>query len=136
MPPKIAKRPRSVGVRRAKRAKKALVPIQQLPDEIQGYIALFLTYPEEVVMHFFWPVKSLHTPWYMERRVPEIMRSVFMFDWRPPPDAEERLKIYMENIKTFPIRLVNRGEVGSVFLLRNGRWGRSNFSGFRLSWTP
>ena len=80
----------------------------------------------------------LHTPWYMERRVSEIIRKEFYFNCPPPflPDTEEKVKIYMDNIKTYPIRLENRGKHGAIYLLRNCRWGKSGINDERLSWTP
>ena len=132
MPPKIIKRSRSGTVACSKRVKKALVPIQQLPVDIQACIALFLRYPEEVLMHFLWPKKLLHNPWYLEQRVSEIP----IFTLAGTPDAVERYTVYKENTKDYPLRLVNNGPRGSVYLFRNGRWGVSGFNDVRLSWTP
>ena len=84
-------------------------------------------------MHFLWPKEMLHTSWYMERRVPEIMCAAFYFHWTLPSDADERIKIYMENIKAYPIRLENSGMYGAIYLLRNHRWSKSGINDERLS---
>ena len=135
MPPKIVKRSRSGAVACSKRVKKAIAPIQQLPVDIQARIALFLLYPEEVRMHFLWPKKALHTPWYMERRVSEMIHYNLYLNCFST-DTARRYEIYKENTKDYPTRLVNVGEHGSVYLFRKGHWGVSGFNDIKLAWTP
>ena len=135
MPPKIGKRSRSGTVAFGKRVKKVLAPIQQLPVDLQAYIALFLRYPEEVLMHFLWPKKALHTPWYLERRVSNIIYRELLLNWYEPQEAARRYGLYKENTKDYPVRLVNTGAYGRVYLFRNGHWGVSGYNDDRLSWT-
>ena len=135
MPPKL-KRSRSGTVAVGKRVKKALAPIQRLPVDLQAYIALFLRYPEEVRMHFLWPKKALHTPWYMERRVSDIIYCKLLLNWYDSQEAARRYSIYKENTRDYPVRLVNSGSYGNIFLFRNSRWGVSGYNDDRLSWTP
>ena len=134
MPPKIVKRSRSAGAPKGKRVKRALAPIQLLPVELQGRIALFLRYPEEVRMHFLWPKQLLHTPLHIEQRVAEIVSCRFYLHWMEPLDAAKRLAMYKKNTKNFPLRLMNFGARGSVQLFRNDRWKGVGHDDVHLSW--
>ena len=70
-------------------------------------------------MHRFWVKKVLHNDWYMQRRMPEILRSVFVYGVGRYPtrsETEERVVLFMKNTQGLPLRLVNSGAWGSIYV--------------------